>query len=67
MIEILHKCVLNDELYLHCSTLISICLSKANWKEELQKYIDADNLPEYYGGTGCNDKDPKCSSKVPEN
>lgn len=35
-----------------------------DWKDELKKYIDADNLPEYYGGTGCDDSDPKCSSEV---
>ncbi|KXJ29102.1 SEC14-like protein 2 [Exaiptasia diaphana] len=36
----------------------------ADWKEKLQKYIDVDNLPEYYGGTGCDENDPKCSSKI---
>lgn len=35
-----------------------------DWKEELKKYIDEDNLPEFYGGKGCDDNDPKCSSEV---
>lgn len=37
----------------------------ANWKNELQEFIDGSNLPEYYGGT-CRDPDgnPKCLSKV---
>ncbi|XP_018411003.1 PREDICTED: SEC14-like protein 2 [Nanorana parkeri] len=36
-----------------------------NWKEVLQKYIDADQLPKYYGGTLTDpDGDPKCKSKI---
>jgi len=35
----------------------------ANWKEELQKYISPDNLPEYYGGTR-REPDAICSNYV---
>ena len=35
----------------------------ANWKEELQKYISPDNIPEYYGGTRC-EPDVFCSNYV---
>ena len=35
----------------------------ANWKEELQKYISPDNIPEYYGGTRC-EPDIFCSNYV---
>ncbi|KAG8596614.1 hypothetical protein GDO81_001989 [Engystomops pustulosus] len=36
-----------------------------NWKEVLQKYIPAEQLPKYYGGTLSDpDGDPKCKSKI---
>uniref|UniRef100_H3ABD0 SEC14-like lipid binding 8 n=1 Tax=Latimeria chalumnae TaxID=7897 RepID=H3ABD0_LATCH len=36
-----------------------------NWKEVLLKYIDADQLPVYYGGTLTDpDGDPKCKTKI---
>ncbi|KAM4808893.1 SEC14-like protein 2 [Rhinophrynus dorsalis] len=36
-----------------------------NWKEVLQKYIPAEELPKYYGGTLTDpDGDPKCKSKI---
>lgn len=36
-----------------------------NWKEVLQKYIAAEELPKYYGGTQTDpDGDPKCKSKI---
>ncbi|KAM9329884.1 SEC14-like protein 2 [Gastrophryne carolinensis] len=36
-----------------------------NWKEVLQKYIDADQLPQIYGGTLTDpDGDPKCKTKI---
>jgi len=39
------------------------CCTLASWKEELQKYISPDNLPEYYGGTR-REPDPTCSKYV---
>ncbi|XP_040207973.1 SEC14-like protein 2 [Rana temporaria] len=36
-----------------------------NWEEVLQKYIAADQIPKYYGGTLTDpDGDPKCKSKI---
>ncbi|KAG9487162.1 SEC14-like protein 2 [Eleutherodactylus coqui] len=36
-----------------------------NWKEVLQKYIPAEELPKYYGGTQIDpDGDIKCKSKI---
>ncbi|XP_077153268.1 SEC14-like protein 2 [Ranitomeya variabilis] len=36
-----------------------------NWKEVLQKYIPANEIPKYYGGTLEDpDGDPKCKSKI---
>ena len=34
-----------------------------NWKEELQKYISPDQLPQAYGGTRC-EPDPYCTNFV---
>jgi len=35
------------------------------WRAALLEYIDADQLPVYYGGTMTDpDGDPKCSSRV---
>ena len=34
-----------------------------NWKEELQKYISPDQLPQAYGGTRC-EPDPYCTDYV---
>ena len=34
-----------------------------DWKEELQKYISPDQLPQAYGGTRC-EPDPYCSKYV---
>lgn len=43
-----------------------LCLvSSANWKELLQKYIDPEELPAYYGGKLTDpDGDPKCKTMV---
>ena len=38
-------------------------VSSANWKEELQKYIGPDNLPEMYGGNR-REPDAECSDYV---
>lgn len=35
----------------------------ADWKEDLQKYISPDQLPQVYGGTRC-EPDPWCSDYV---
>jgi len=51
----------------HClsKTVVTCCICGilASWKEELQKYISPDNLPEYYGGTR-REPDPTCSKYV---
>lgn len=42
-----------------------IFFTTANYKSELLKCIDADQLPVYWGGSLTDkDGDPKCSSKV---
>ena len=46
-----------------CDILYCYCCTLASWKEELQKYISPDNLPEYYGGTR-REPDPTCSKYV---
>ena len=39
----------------------------ADWKEKLLEVIDADQLPEHWGGTQRDpDGNPKCPSKVSE-
>lgn len=42
---------------------VPFSLSTDNWREELQKYISADQLPQAYGGTRC-EPDPQCSDHV---
>ncbi len=39
------------------------CFLVDNWQEELQKYINPDQLPQAYGGTRC-EPDPWCSDHV---
>jgi len=42
-----------------------VSVSSANWKELLQKYIDPEELPVYYGGKLTDpDGDPKCKTMV---
>ena len=47
--------------------LFDLCIQltcfTGNWKEELQKYIAPDQLPEVYGGTRC-EPDPWCTDHV---
>ncbi|XP_065898687.1 SEC14-like protein 2 isoform X2 [Dysidea avara] len=45
------------------STRQKVIVAGANWKEELQKYISPDNLPEFYGGTR-REPDPTCSKYI---
>ncbi len=49
-----------------CPVKLSVCMSPlcvGNWQEELQKYINPDQLPQAYGGTRC-EPDPWCSDHV---
>lgn len=52
--------VLNDMLVV-LYMLVLHCV--ANWKEELQKFVSPDNLPEFYGGIR-REPDPTCSKYV---
>ncbi|XP_065891180.1 SEC14-like protein 2 [Dysidea avara] len=45
------------------NTRRKVIVAGASWKEELQKYISPDNLPEYYGGTR-REPDPTCSKYI---
>ena len=61
--QCVHTCmkitVYSDELF----ALLNLFSCIGNWKEELQKYISPDQLPQAYGGTRC-EPDPYCSNYV---
>ena len=46
-----------------CIVSILAADNSDNWKEELQKYISPDQLPQAYGGTRC-EPDPYCTNFV---
>ena len=48
--------------FIYGSYLLVTCASD-DWKEELQKYVAPDQLPQAYGGTRC-EPDPCCSDYV---
>ena len=52
-----------DECLQCVFVLIASSIPIGNWKEELQKYINPDQLPQAYGGTRC-EPDPYCSNYV---
>ncbi len=46
----------------------SVSVFVANWQEVLQKYIDPEELPAYYGGKLTDpDGDPRCRTRVSKN
>lgn len=45
--------------------LNNVCLFAGNWHEVLQKHIDPDELPAFYGGNLTDpDGDPRCKTMV---
>ena len=51
--------------FLREETKAKIKVLGSNWKDELLKYVDKENLPEFYGGT-CRDNndDPQCKQYI---
>ena len=53
----------SESLSVLCSRTSPIMSFSGNYKEELQKYISPDQLPQAYGGTRC-EPDPYCTKYV---
>ena len=47
----------------HANVTLFQLLTLDNWKQELQKYISPDQLPQVYGGTRC-EPDAWCTDYV---